>query len=313
MIERIRRHSDPSDAMTVGYLVLLLGLVATHLPELDARMALPEHLLELGGAPRAIPAWVLLVTHGASLVLVLSLVAFATEARGRFWHACRHWYLVLLVPTFYKQLLYIIPAVHTDDMDWVLLELDSAIGGDALVRGLSRVTCDPVTNVLNVCWSCYALLPFLTLVPLYRRGLDEFRAARLALLVGWLVCYVGYLLCPAIGMGYYLDRLGAEGTGPTAVVAVKLKSVFDFLEGRMRDSYPSGHTAVAIAAIWANFRFRLPLRWVVGPIAFGTALATVYLRYHYVVDLLAGGVLGLAGVAFGEALLRRCRRRHPLL
>ncbi len=297
MIDRIRRQIDPIDAITLAYLALLLGLVATHLPELDARMSLP--------------AWLLLVTHGASLVLVLLLVARASEARSRIWRACRHWYLVLLVPTFYKQLLVIIPAVRPADMDWVLLRLDAAIGGDALVRSLP--SWDPLTDVLCLCWSCYALLPFLTLVPLYRRGLDEFRPALLAMLIGWLVCYVGYILCPAIGMGYYLDRVGAQGTGSSATVAVNLKSVFDVLEGKMRDSYPSGHTAVAVAAIWANFRFRLSLRWVVAPIAVGTALATVYLRYHYVVDFLAGGVLGLAGIAFGEALLRRCRRRRPLL
>ncbi|GEM_PF-3337056 len=313
MIDRIRRHSDPSDAMSLGYLVLLLVLVATHLPEIDARMARPEHLVEVAGALRALPSWLFLVTHGACLVLVLLLVAYATEARSRFWRACRHFYLALLVPGLYKQLLFIIPAVHPGDMDWILLQLDEAVGGDVLVRALSHVTRDWVTNLLNVCWSCYALLPFLTVVPLYRRSLDEFRAARLALSVGWLVCYLGYLLCPAIGMGYYLDRIGAEGTGSSAAVAVKLKSIFDFLEGQMRDSYPSGHTAIAVAVIWANFRFRLLLRWVVAPIAVGTALATVYLRYHYVVDLFGGVVLGLAGVAFGEALLRRCRRRHPLL
>lgn len=62
-----------------------------------------------------------------------------------------------------------------------------------------------------------------------------------------------------------------------------------------RDCFPSLHTAATAVLAWACFRHVRPLFWLMLPMAVSIPLACVYLRYHYVADVLAGALLA-AGV-----------------
>jgi membrane-associated phospholipid phosphatase len=60
-----------------------------------------------------------------------------------------------------------------------------------------------------------------------------------------------------------------------------------------RDAFPSGHADIALLSIVLAFQFRVKIRWVIGVIGVSLIIATVYLRYHYVIDLIGGGVLAV--------------------
>lgn len=60
------------------------------------------------------------------------------------------------------------------------------------------------------------------------------------------------------------------------------------------DCFPSMHTCCTVLLGWSAFRHVRPLFWWILPIVVSMPLACVYLRYHYVVDVLAG--LALAAV-----------------
>jgi membrane-associated phospholipid phosphatase len=55
-----------------------------------------------------------------------------------------------------------------------------------------------------------------------------------------------------------------------------------------RDCMPSGHTLNTIVNIYMAYKFRSKFRYMI--YIFGSSLifATIYLRYHYVVDVIAG-------------------------
>ncbi|HET9130693.1 MAG TPA: phosphatase PAP2 family protein, partial [Terriglobia bacterium] len=56
------------------------------------------------------------------------------------------------------------------------------------------------------------------------------------------------------------------------------------------DVFPSGHTQLTLVCTYLAFHYRLRSRWLIAVLATLLIIGTVYLRYHYVVDLL-GGVL----------------------
>jgi membrane-associated phospholipid phosphatase len=69
-----------------------------------------------------------------------------------------------------------------------------------------------------------------------------------------------------------------------------------------RNCMPSGHTMMTLMNMILAFRYRSKLRWVFLVMGLSLIFATVYLRYHYVVDVLAGIIL--AFVALGlESLI----------
>ena len=59
---------------------------------------------------------------------------------------------------------------------------------------------------------------------------------------------------------------------------------------------PSGHTMMTLMNMILAFRFRSKLRWVFLIMGCSLIFSTIYLRYHYVVDVIAGIVLALVAL-----------------
>ena len=66
--------------------------------------------------------------------------------------------------------------------------------------------------------------------------------------------------------------------------------------------FPSGHTELTIIAMVLGFRYKLKSRWLLAVLGSLLVVATVYLRYHYVIDLIAGGLLAWFTLWSGDKL-----------
>ncbi len=110
----------------------------------------------------------------------------------------------------------------------------------------------------------------------------------------WYVSYLGCFIAPASAPGYYAGQVGAPPAFSSSTTAVMLDTLFHLEGTRVRDICPSGHVIIAVLTVWSAFRYRLVFRWLLVPIVFGLVLGTVYLRYHYGVDVLAGLAISMA-------------------
>jgi membrane-associated phospholipid phosphatase len=70
-------------------------------------------------------------------------------------------------------------------------------------------------------------------------------------------------------------------------------------------AFPSAHVAGSMVALIAAYRYRRWLFWVCLPFFVSMCVATVYGRYHYVADVLAGIAVGAIGFAAGSSLMER--------
>ena len=61
----------------------------------------------------------------------------------------------------------------------------------------------------------------------------------------------------------------------------------------MRDAFPSGHAAVTLVVQWYAFRYFQRRGFWLLPLTVALLFSTVYLGYHYAVDILAGAVLAV--------------------
>jgi membrane-associated phospholipid phosphatase len=75
------------------------------------------------------------------------------------------------------------------------------------------------------------------------------------------------------------------------------------------DAFPSGHAAVALLCLFRARRVSARLAWCYVPLVAGIIFSTVYLHYHYVVDVLGGAVLACAGAWLGPRLEPWCEPR----
>jgi membrane-associated phospholipid phosphatase len=76
--------------------------------------------------------------------------------------------------------------------------------------------------------------------------------------------------------------------------------------GRVRGAaFPSAHVAGSMVAILCAWRYRRWLFWATLPFFVSMMVATIYGRYHYVADVLAGMLVGAGGYVVGLKLMQQ--------
>ena len=182
----------------------------------------------------------------------------------------------------------------------------------ALLLGRSpSLVVEPIaaTGWAEVLSFCYAMfIPYLYLSILLSR-IGRPPAERDEFVTGFAVLYalsfLGYLFLPARGP---IAWMAGEFTVPIhggAFHRIILKSVEQV--GGPHGAFPSLHVGASLYATLFDLRHRNPLRALIYfPLVAMIALATLVLRYHYAVDLVAA--LVLAFVASGAARRAMARR-----
>lgn len=218
------------------------------------------------------------------------------------------YYIILCVVLIFDGLGPLIRAVHPVDYDAALIAFDRALFGTDPTVALEKIATPFLSDVLTLFYALYYFHPIVlgTLVLLDDRarpaGARDFSRYAFVIVFVFYVSYACYFLVPAIGPRYTLAHAGPL---PRGAIAQEIDHTLDVLEKNKRDCFPSGHTMVVTAVALEAYRRSKRTFWVFLPFAVGLIVATVYCRYHYVADVIAGLALALVTVPVGNALYRR--------
>ncbi|PYT07514.1 MAG: hypothetical protein DMF60_06915 [Acidobacteria bacterium] len=171
---------------------------------------------------------------------------------------------------------------------------------------LERFTWPPLTEVLQLTYSSYYLLPVILGVVLWRSGrFGEFHFWVFIVVLGFYLSYLGYITVPAIGPRFLPEIVQAQTKPLTGIWLFQpVRAMLDRAEGITRDCFPSGHTELTLLVLYYAHRFHRKTFWWLLPLGTGVILSTVYLRYHYVVDIVAGALLMAAIVMMANPVYR---------
>lgn len=248
--------------------------------------------------------WFVIVHTLASLFFVV-LAKWLAPWLGTVGHYLRSWNALLVIPLTYKELEYLIPRIHPRDFDWQLAGIDYRIFGAHPTLWLERWLWPPLTEYFQIFYATYYFYPLILGIVLWRKGwLVKFHFWVMILMLGLLTSYLGYLAVPAIGPRFILaDQQTQPLTGIFLFEAIR--TTLDKAEGITRDCFPSGHTELTLLVLYYSWRFHKPtFKWFLIPCS-TIILSTVYLRYHYVVDIVAGFLFALAIVLTANWLHRK--------
>jgi membrane-associated phospholipid phosphatase len=218
----------------------------------------------------------------------------------------RGWYPVLLIPITYKELSYLIPLIHPHDFDATLAGIDQRFLGVNPTVWLERYTLPPLTEVLQLTYSSYYFLPLVLGVVLWRKDwFEKFDFWVFIVVLGFYVSYLGYIAVPAIGPRFLPSILEAQTIPLTGIWLFEtVRGMLDRAEGITRDCFPSGHTELTLLVLYYARTFHRKVFWFLLPLGTGVIVSTVYLRYHYVIDVVAGALVAVAIVMIARPLYR---------
>ncbi|MCX6551257.1 MAG: phosphatase PAP2 family protein [Acidobacteria bacterium] len=264
------------------------------------------------GPPEALPVSLVCAAIVCGVPLLAWVRTYLDLAVIRVVH---DWSLALVVYPVYRSVLVVTRLSHGDRLwDGWLMAADRRLFGMDPTIWLQPIASPAVTEVLQVAYACFYVFFLAVAAELYASGREaRFRQWAFVCGFGFYLLYVGYLSMPAIGPRFTLtDSAAIARELPGIWLTPWLRSIIDggagvptgvpdtiAIEFAARDAFPSGHTMMTLVAIAWSWRYRLRVRWPITIIGALLIVATVYLRYHYVVDVLAGAIL--AGVCLAIA------------
>jgi membrane-associated phospholipid phosphatase len=241
----------------------------------------------------------------------LAITVFLAQRVDRLPKALRvavDFYPAAFIPFVYESLGVLIAAARGRPRDDLLIAADRALlGGDVTVL-LQPFVRPGLAAFFYVAYSTYYFLPIILGAALWRRSVPEARRFIFTLSVCFYVSYAGYFTIPAYGPR---TALAALHTVPlnTHPIARVIDRTINQLEHTKLDAFPSGHTMITVAVLIVAWKRARKLFWWLLPVASLLIFSTMYCRYHYLVDVLAGIVLAFATVPIGDRLYDAIRSR----
>lgn len=161
-----------------------------------------------------------------------------------------------------------------------------------------------LVDLFTVCYFFFFYYLVLGPIHFYLTDLRRFRACMVGLLTAYGLGFFGYVLVPANGPFVWMgERVGGS--------IWDLGNKFVTTNSNGFDAFPSLHFAATFFLLsfdWRHYRRRF---WILLAPTLGLWMATVYLRYHYVADLVGGLVVALIAIWITNRF-ERSHRGEPL-
>jgi membrane-associated phospholipid phosphatase len=241
---------------------------------------------------RAIPDWRLLVALHVVVAAALLMAIRGRDSLPRAVVVMLDWHPFVLFPLLYKEVELLAGTLGNWQLSAVIAGVEGALfAGQPSVYLSERLNFVLVSEFLHGCYLAYgALLPavaFYWYVLGRRAAFDELVLLLAASLFG---SYLFFVLFPVESPYYRFDRLGPPLAGH---VFFDLVHAVSSRGGARGGAFPSAHASGAVVLWLVTWRHQPRLAGLLSPFVLGLMVATVFGRFHYVLDTVAGIILGV--------------------
>jgi membrane-associated phospholipid phosphatase len=216
----------------------------------------------------------------------------------------REWFPFLLLSACYFALYTnLVLRINPHTIDPVLAKIDAAMLGNQASILLEPWIYSPLTDFLSVIYFSHVLFfPGVALYFYLKNEQQAFRRLMMGYLTIILMGITSYILFPAVGPESYLaDRFTRDLQGQMLSRSV----AYIINAGRVAyDCFPSLHVGIPLLVLFYLRDYR---KKAFIPVLIYVALmccATIYLRYHYLIDVIAAFAYAPAAYFLNDFLLR---------
>ena len=220
------------------------------------------------------------------------------------------WSVIIIIPINFTELHYLVPLVHPTDFDSILIKIDYFLFGVHPTIWLEKYTYPAVTEILQFVYTTFYFIPIILAVLLAKeKREDDLSFYIFNMIYCFYLSYFGYFSIPAIGPRFTLNHL--QSFPLTGVwVMQDIQHFLNKLENIQRDAFPSGHTAITVLTLYYAFKYNKTYAYILIPITIMMIVSTVYLRYHYVIDVIAGLILVIIAILSGPKIYSILQKKN---
>jgi len=228
----------------------------------------------------------LLMRFAFIAVIFLLIYLNQTFSANKALRFIRNFYPLILLGYFYPETDYL-NNIFFSNLDSFIANLEVTIfGGHPSIWFSEYFHWKWFNDLMNFGYFSYYFLIFIVCYWLYVKSLENFLYALFIICMSFYIYYFLFILFPVAGPQFYL--IPPDNQIPDAYIFSKaVRFVHDLGEGPT-GAFPSSHVGIVFILMYLAFRFAPKLlKWLV-PVSILLILSTVYIKAHYVVDVIAG-------------------------
>ncbi len=264
--------------------------------------------------------WIIM---NAGIISLAFLLAFLEDRyTNRVWRILHYWYIAPLILLTFKELYYMIKPIRGMDYDFLFINIDRFLFGGDPTKFFYHIANPLLTEILQIVYGSFYLLPIILCLSLLRK--KRYVATDFALfsvVYGFFLSYLGYFLLPGIGPRFILHDFNSVNQAlPGLYLTNFLREVVNAGESIpagtinpadlvQRDVFPSGHTMITLIVMYLSIKLKSRSRYFFIPVGSLLIFSTVYLWYHYVIDLIAGALFMMFAMWSGKYIFNWWRRK----
>ena len=299
-VRAVQRACGAFEWVAFGYFGFLNAVIATfarHLPHASWYLALHTAI--------------------AGSILILCIAAERLSGRpktarsrlGAAVQCVRLWYPQAVFLFCFEELGRLVHLVFPQWFDPYLIAFDHALTGVHPSVWLGQFSQPVLNDVIQMAYISYFIYLTIVCAALERRCQRRaFWAVMTSSMAAYVVGYTISIFFPIESPWFALASL-QHGVLPGGPFTALISLIEDL--GRVRGAaFPSAHVSGSTVALLGAWRYDRKLFWWLLPFYVGMLFSTVYGRYHYVADVIAGIAVGFLGFWAGHRLMR-CKGALP--
>ena len=185
--------------------------------------------------------------------------------------------------------------VNPNDVDASLIAWDDYLLGFQPAIYLELFITEDLTDFMYFSYSSFLIYILLFTMYLYvKKKKVAFRETLVSVILTFYIGYVGYVIFPAVGPKFTMSHLFETSLSGTFITdRLSFLMNYEISEYTRRDCFPSLHNGVIFLILLFAFKHEKIYAYLFFPFAIALFISTLYLRYHYFVDMIAGFLLAI--------------------
>ena len=194
--------------------------------------------------------------------------------------------------------------VNPNDVDASLIAWDDYLLGFQPAIYLEPFITPELTDFMYFSYSSFLIYILLFTMYLYvKKKKVAFRETLVSVILTFYIGYVGYVIFPAVGPKFTMSHLFETSLSGTFITdRLSFLMNYEISEYTRRDCFPSLHNGVIFLILLFAFKHEKIYAYLFFPFAIALFISTLYLRYHYFVDMIAGFLLAIIIFYFGPVM-----------
>jgi membrane-associated phospholipid phosphatase len=247
-----------------------------------------------------------------SIIVLLAVIRLQNRSNSKLLKFIRSYIHIPLYGILFSTFQIFLHRLNPSDYDRLLLELDLLIFRTDFTVWFEKFISKPVTEILTLSYFSYYILPTVTFAVLFflknDNGFNITRKYLLSIITAWYAAFIFYLALPAAGPDIaFPEHYSIKLEGLSVLTNTYLENLSKYLkESNVRNTFPSLHFGILLIINYFAFRYKRMYFYVCTlPLGILLAIATIYLRQHYLIDLAGSIPLVIISIKFSENIIKK--------